>query len=89
MAAMLLQSQDGVIDLLPALPAAWPNGAVTGLRSRGGFTVDIAWAGGQLQRATVRAVAGAGGGRIRAGGRVIDLQLQPGQSRTLQAKDFQ
>ena len=88
-AEMLLQSQDGVIDLLPALPAAWPNGAVTGLRSRGGFTVDIAWAGGQLQRATVRAVAGAGGGRIRAGGRVIDLQLQPGQSRTLQAKDFQ
>ncbi len=82
-AEMLLQSQDGVIDLLPALPAAWPDGAVKGLRARGGFQVDIAWAGGRLTTATVRSVAGAGGGRVRIGERVVDLRLQPGQSRTL------
>lgn len=82
-AEMLLQSQDGVIDLLPALPASWPDGSVQGLRARGGFEVDMAWAGGRLKRATVRAVAGAGGGQVRVGERIVDLQLQPGQSRTL------
>ena len=82
-AEMLLQSHDGVIDLLPALPAAWPNGSVRGLRARGGFVVDIAWAEGRVRRATVRALAGPGGGRLRVGERVIDLHLAPGQSRTL------
>ncbi|MFG6462956.1 glycoside hydrolase N-terminal domain-containing protein [Roseateles sp. DXS20W] len=87
-AEMLLQSQDGVIDLLPALPAAWPQGSVRGLRARGGFEVDIAWANGRVTSAIVRSIAGAGGGRVRVGERVIDLRLQPGQSRTLRAKDL-
>ena len=82
-AEMLLQSHDGVIDLLPALPAAWPKGSVRGLRARGGFEVDITWAEGRVRSATVRAVAGPGGGRLRAGDRVIDLHLKPGQARTV------
>ena len=77
---MLLQSHEGEIHLLPALPSAWPQGAVTGLRARGGFEVDIAWAEGRLRSATVRAASGPGGGRLRYRDRVIDLRLEPGQT---------
>lgn len=43
MAEMLLQSQNEVIEILPALPRAWKNGSVTGLKAVGNFTVDVAW----------------------------------------------
>ncbi len=50
---MLLQSGTGVISLLPALPTAWAEGSMSGLKAVGNFTVDQTWASGKLTRATI------------------------------------
>ncbi len=55
-AEMLLQSERGRLHLLPALPHAWPTGRVRGLVARGGVVVDLAWSGGVLTEAVLRAM---------------------------------
>ena len=82
LAEMLLQSHQTagdirVIDLLPALPKAWPTGSVRGLCARGGFEVDIEWKNRVLTQVTVRSKLGAPC-KVRCAGREIDLQTTPG-----------
>jgi alpha-L-fucosidase 2 len=56
-AGCLLQSEEGRIHLLAALPKPWKNGTVRGLRARGGFQVDMAWKDGSLTAATIQSSA--------------------------------
>ena len=58
-AEMLLQSHEDGIVLLPALPAAWKEGSVRGLRARGGYVVDFDWSDGRITSYTVRTLSGA------------------------------
>ena len=70
-----------ILDLLPALPPAWPDGKVAGLRARGGFEVAIEWKGGQLVNATIRATRD-GACRIHAQGELSEvLSLKKGESK--------
>lgn len=77
-AEMLLQSHTGVVELLPALPSAWPEGSVRGLRARGGFVVDMKWSEGKLTEATVTSTLG-GKLRVRCQGEEYEFDTTKGQ----------
>ena len=82
---MLLQSHAGEIQLLPALPSAWPTGKVSGLRARGGYEVGIEWKDGKLLAATVKNVSGVGKIPLRYGNKLIQLDLKPGETKSFTA----
>ena len=76
----LLQSDPGEIELLPALPDAWPAGSYTGLRARGGYTVACSWADHRLESATIRA-ATATSCQVRYRDKVVRLAFKPASRR--------
>ena len=78
----LLQSHAGEIELLPALPAAWKSGRVSGLRARGGFEVSMEWNAGALTRAELIS-SRRGQCRVRYGLTVVTLRLQKGEKKSL------
>src|SRR5690606_34372654 len=79
MIEMLLQSQNGEVQLLPALPHAWPTGNVKGLRARGGFEISLDWKDGKLQTAEFRSVSGTKC-NVRYGEETASVSLKQGQS---------
>ncbi len=78
-AEMLLQSGEGEIELLPALPKAWPDGRVQGLRARGGFEVDMAWKDGRFTEAVIHSLAG-NPARLRYGSATRDVRFSKGKT---------
>jgi alpha-L-fucosidase 2 len=80
-AEMLLQSHDGEVALLPALPSAWASGAFHGLRARGGFEVSASWTRGALTSAAITSSVG-GRLRVRSGAAVRELDTTPGHTYT-------
>lgn len=77
-AEMLLQSDGESLTLLPALPEAWKNGEVTGLRAKGALTVDMKWSEGKVTGATVTSDKG-GDFTLYANGKSQQLSLRPGE----------
>ncbi|MEO8314562.1 MAG: glycoside hydrolase family 95 protein [Pseudomonadota bacterium] len=86
-AEMLLQDESETIHLLPALPDAWSAGEITGLRTRGGCTVDLSWRNSKLVRARIVA-RNAVTRRVRLDAAQVTIRLAAGASRILHAKDF-
>ncbi len=82
---MLLQSHTREIELLPALPTAWPEGSVKGLRARGGYEVDVTWKDGKLVSATIRNVNGANVCRVRVGDKAVDAKFGKRKTITINA----
>jgi alpha-L-fucosidase 2 len=75
---MLLQSHEGMVRLLPALPKAWSTGQVTGLRARGGFVVDESWRNGALKIARVQSKQGFPC-VVQYGNKTVRFQTRPGK----------
>ncbi|HVY85608.1 MAG TPA: hypothetical protein VG943_10775 [Caulobacterales bacterium] len=70
-----------------ALPRAWPSGSVRGLRARGGFDVDLAWSGGEIESVRLRSTHG-GEAKLRYRGALRTVRVRPGRDVTLRRLQF-
>jgi alpha-L-fucosidase 2 len=84
-AEALVQSHDGAINLLPALPTNWLDGSVKGLLARGGFEVSMQWKEGKLVSAQITNNKG-GKNKVRFGDKTINITVKPGELVSLNEK---
>ena len=84
---MLVQSRGELIDLLPALPKAWPSGTLAGVRTRGSCVLDLEWAGGALKAVTLRPER-SGTRVVRSAGKTVRVALRPGEVKRITADQF-
>jgi alpha-L-fucosidase 2 len=85
-AECLLQSHRGRVNLLPALPRAWPQGRVSGLRARGGFELDVSWSEGRLERVSVLNHSGEPG-KLVYRNESVPLRMKKGQRLNFEWRD--
>jgi len=78
-AEMIVQSHQGYLDILPALPAAIPNGEIKGLQARGGFELDLTWKNGLLTSITIKSKTG-GNCKVRYKNNNINIETKTGES---------
>lgn len=86
MVEMILQSRNGAVHLLPALPSAWPTGRMTGLRAPGALSVDVWWKDGRLERARLTANK-AGRHRLQLTGKSLALEFAAAEVIDLEMRD--
>jgi len=87
-AEMLIQSHEGKIELLPALPDSWPTGEVKGLVARGGFVVDIKWENNQLVSSRIYSING-GSSLVKYKEKIFKIRsMQKGGEHRIDAQSF-
>lgn len=79
---MLVQSDGALMELLPALPEAWPAGSVSGLKARGNYRVDMTWKNGKVTLTTITALKG-GKLTVKYNGRERVLSFKTGERKNL------
>ena len=88
LAEMLIQSHDGELHLLPALPDEWKEGSFRGLKARGGFVVDVSWKDGELKEAAIYSPAG-GPCTLRYGSKAKEFEIEKNTKKTIKLTDVQ
>jgi alpha-L-fucosidase 2 len=81
---LFIQDRQGIIEFLPALPAAFPEGSLSGVCLRGGFEADFAWSNGFMNKATIRSKK-SGSCRIAITGRASHLHVASGEEVRLES----
>lgn len=86
-AEMLLQSHEGIVEILPALPLSWKNGYIRGLKTRGGHVIDIEWEDNELKKLKIK-IGFMQDFKIKYKDKIISINGKVGEDKVLTNEDF-